>query len=84
VKGNKAIISGQVLPAVPGGKVILTFFANGSALKKVAKGKDAMNGDGVYKKKFKVPGDSTRCMVKAVYKGDAFHLGSKAKKKFSC
>jgi hypothetical protein len=84
VKGNKAIISGQVLPAVPGGKVILTFFANGSPLKKVAKGKDAMNGDGVYKKKFKVPGDSTRCMVKAVFKGDAFHFGSKAKKKFNC
>jgi hypothetical protein len=84
VKGNKAIISGQVLPAVPGGKVILTFFANGSKLKKVAKGKDAMDGNGVYKKRFKVPGDSTRCMVKTVFKGDAFHFGSKSKKKFSC
>ena len=84
VKGNKAIISGQVLPAVPGGKVLLTFFANGSPLKKVAKGKDAMDGNGVYKKKFKVPGDSTRCMVRTVFKGDAFHFGSKSKKKFSC
>jgi hypothetical protein len=84
VKGNKAIISGQVLPAVPGGKVFLTFFANGSPLKKVAKGKDAMNANGVYKKKFKVPSDSTKCMVKVQFKGDAFHFGSKAKKKFSC
>jgi hypothetical protein len=84
VKGNKAIISGQVLPAVPGGKVFLTFFANGSPLKKVAKGKDAMNANGVYKKKFKVPSDSTRCMVKVRFKGDAFHFGSKAKKKFRC
>ncbi|MGH2655791.1 MAG: choice-of-anchor L domain-containing protein [Actinomycetota bacterium] len=84
VKGNTAIIQGQILPPVPGQKVFLTFFANGSPLKKVAKGKDAMNANGVYKKKFKVPGDSTKCMVKAVYKGDAFHLGSKAKKKFKC
>jgi hypothetical protein len=84
VKGNNAIISGQMLPAIQGAKVFLTFYANGSPLKKVAKGKDATNANGVYKKKFKVPGDSTRCMVKALFKGDAFHLKSKAKKKFSC
>lgn len=84
VKGNNAIISGQVLPAVPGGKIFLTFFANGSPLKKAGKGKATMNAEGGYKKRFKVPGDSTRCMVKAVFKGDAFHFGSKAKKKFSC
>jgi hypothetical protein len=84
VKGNKAIISGQMLPAIPGAKVFLTFYANGSPLKKVAKGKDATDANGVYKKKFKVPGDSTKCMVKTVFKGDAFHLASKSKKKFSC
>jgi hypothetical protein len=43
-----------------------------------------MDGNGVYQKKFKVPGDSTRCMVRTVFKGDAFHFGSKSKKKFSC
>lgn len=84
VKGNKAIISGQVLPAIPGAKVFLTFFANGSPLKKVAKGKDKMDAQGNYKKKFTVPGNSTRCMVQVAFKGDAFHLSSKAKKKFSC
>ncbi len=84
VKGNKAIITGQILPAIPGGKIFLVFYANGSPLKKIAKGKDAMNANGVYKKKFQVPGDSTKCMVKVRFKGDAFHLASKAKKKFRC
>jgi hypothetical protein len=84
VSGLIATISGQLLPAIPGGKIFMTFYANGSPLKKIAKGKAKMNAEGQYKKKFKVPGDATRCMVKLQFKGDAFHLGSKAKKKFSC
>jgi hypothetical protein len=84
VKGNTAIITGQVLPAIAGAKVFLTFFANGSPLKKVAKGKDALDGAGNFKKKFKVPGDSTRCMVRVKFKGDAFRDPSSGKKKFRC
>jgi hypothetical protein len=84
VKGAKAVISGQMLPAIAGAKVFMTFLANGSPLKKVAKGKDTTNAEGEYKKKFKVPGGSTKCMVKLQFKGDAFHTGSKAKKKFRC
>jgi hypothetical protein len=84
VQGNKAIITGQVLPAIPGAKVFLTFYANGSPLKKVAKGKDKMDGQGRYRKKFTIPGDSTKCKVQVQFKGDAFHTGSRAKKKFNC
>jgi hypothetical protein len=84
VVGNKAIISGQILPAVPGAPVFLTLYANGSPLHKVAKGKDRMNSEGQYKKGLRFPSDSTRCMVKVQFKGDLFHLPSKAKKKFRC
>jgi hypothetical protein len=84
VKGGKAIISGQILPPAPGGKVFLTFFANGSPLRKVAKGKDKLNSQSKFSKKFKIPGGATRCMVKVNFKGDAGHFPSKAKKKFSC
>jgi hypothetical protein len=84
VVGNKAIITGQVLPAVQGAKVFLTFYANGSPLRKVAKGKDGLDAGGKFRKKFRIPGDSTRCMVKVNFKGDAFRLPSKGKKKFAC
>jgi hypothetical protein len=84
VKGANAIISGQILPPAPGGKVFLTFLANGSPLKKVAKGKDKLNAQSKFSKKFKVPGGATRCMVKVNFKGDAGHFPSKAKKKFRC
>lgn len=53
-------------------------------MKKVAKGKDKLNGQSKFSKKFKVPGDSTKCMVKVNFKGDAGHFPSKGKKKFSC
>jgi hypothetical protein len=79
VKGNKAIITGQIAPPAPGEKVSLTFFANGSALKKVAKKSAELNADSRFKRKFKVPAESTRCKVKVAFKGD--NLG---KKKFKC
>lgn len=84
VVGNKAIISGQILPAVPGAPVFLTLYANGSPLHKVAKGKDKMNSSGQYKKGLSFPSDSTRCLVRVQFKGDQFHLPSRAKKKFKC
>ena len=77
--GNKAVISGQIQPADPGGKVKLTLFANGSPLKKVGKKSDTLDGDSKFKKKFTVPSDSTRCKVTVKYNGQ-----EEAKKKFKC
>jgi hypothetical protein len=59
--------------------VTMTFFANGSPLRKVAKKSDALDGQSKFKKSFRVPGDSTRCKVKVAFKGQA--LGQK---KFRC
>jgi hypothetical protein len=77
--GNKAIISGQIQPSDPGGKVKLTLYANGSPLRKVAKKSDTLDGDSKFKKKFSVPSDSTRCKVTVKYNGQ-----EEAKKKFKC
>jgi hypothetical protein len=77
--GNKAIISGQIVPADPGGKVKLTLFANGSPLRKIAKKADTLDADSKFKKKFRVPSDSTRCKVTVKYNGQ-----EEEKKKFRC
>jgi hypothetical protein len=79
VKGNRAIISGQVLPPAPGDTVALTFFANGSPLHKVAKKNAVLNADSKFKKRFRIPDESTRCKVKV-----AFHGSTLGQKKFRC
>jgi hypothetical protein len=79
VRGNKAIISGQVLPPAPGDTVALTFFANGSPLHKVAKKNAVLNADSKFKKRFRIPDESTRCKVKV-----AFHGATLGQKKFRC
>ena len=77
--GNKAIISGRIEPADPGGKVKLTLYANGSPMQKVGKKSDTLDGDSRFKKKFAVPSGSTRCKVTVKYNGQ-----EEAKKKFPC
>ena len=79
VKGGRATITGQIQPPAPGEKVSLTFFANGSPLRKVAKKSATLDADSKFKKRFKVPTDSTRCKVKVAFMGST--LG---KKKFKC
>jgi hypothetical protein len=79
VKGNRAIISGQIQPPAPGQQVKLTFFANGSPLRKIAKKSATLNADSKFKKKFRVPTDSTRCKVKVAFQGQAM-----GQKKFKC
>jgi hypothetical protein len=79
VRGNRAIISGQVLPPAPGDRVSLTFFANGSPLHKVAKKNAVLNADSKFKKRFRIPSASTRCRVKV-----AFHGAQLGKKTFRC
>ena len=79
VKGNRAVISGQVQPPAPGDRVKLTFFANGSPLRKVAAKSATLNADSKFKKRFKVPGESTRCKVVVRFKGAK--LGQR---KFKC
>jgi hypothetical protein len=84
VRGFKAIITGQILPPAPGGQVLLTFLANGSPLKKAGKGKATLNANSEFKKRFRVPRESTKCMVRVRFKGDAGHFASAGKKKFRC
>lgn len=84
VKGNKAIISGQILPPAVGAKVIMIFFANGSPLRKVAKKSDRLNSQSQFSKRFSVPEDSTRCKVKVNFQGDAGHFASAGQKRFRC
>jgi len=76
VRGGKAIIRGQITPPYPGETVSLTFFANGSPLRKVAKKNATLDADSRFKKGFRVPGESTRCKVKVRFRGDP--VGQKA------
>ena len=78
-KGNRAIISGQIQPPNPGKQVKLTFFANGSPLRKIAKKSATLNAQSKFKKSFRVPTDSTRCKVKVAFQGQAV-----GQKKFRC
>jgi hypothetical protein len=79
VTGNRAVISGHILPPAPGKQVALTFFANGSPLRKIAKKSATLNADSRFKKSFRVPTGSTRCRVKVAFEGAL--LG---KKTFRC
>jgi hypothetical protein len=79
VKGGRAAVTGKVDPPAPGDQVKLTFFANGSALRKVAAKNATLNADSKFKKRFKVPGESTRCKVVVRFKGAK--LGQR---KFKC
>jgi hypothetical protein len=84
VSRGRATIVGKILPVSPGGKVSLTFFANGSPLKKRATKKATLNSKSKYRKRFKVPSEATRCKVKVSFQGDAAHFPSAGKKKFKC
>jgi hypothetical protein len=84
VSRGRATVRGTVLPAVPGGKVFLAFFANSSPLRRIAKKTDTLNSQSEFRKRFRVPFDSTRCMVKVNFTGDAAHFPSAGKKKFRC
>jgi hypothetical protein len=79
VRGNAAVISGEIQPPAPGDRVSLTFFANGSPLRKVAKKNAVLNADSKFKKRFRIPSASTRCRVKV-----AFHGAQLGKKTFRC
>lgn len=83
VSRGRATITGKIQPVAPGGKVSLTFFANGSPRKKATK-KATLNSQSRYRKRFKVPSDATRCKVKVNFEGDAAHFPSAGKKKFRC
>jgi hypothetical protein len=79
VKAGRAIISGRIDPPAPGQRVKLTFFANGSPLRKVGTKSATLNADSRFKKSFGVPADSTRCRVRVAFGG-----GSVGKKTFRC
>jgi hypothetical protein len=78
-KGGRATISGRIQPPAPGEKVSLTFFANGSPHRKIAKKSDTLNTDSRFRKSFRVPADSTRCRIRVAFQGDAV-----GKKTFRC
>jgi hypothetical protein len=79
VKGNRVTITGKIEPPAPGDNVTLTLFANGSPLRKVAKKSDELDANSEFKKRFKIPSDSTRCKVKVQFRGQAV-----GKKRFKC
>lgn len=79
VRGSRVTISGKIRPSAPGETVSLTFFADGSPLRKITKKQAALNTDGKFTKRFRVPSDSTRCKVTVKFKGAAV-----GKKKFRC
>lgn len=79
VKGGRATITGKVDPPAPREQVKLRFFANGSPLRKVATKTATLNTDSKFKKRFKVPSESTRCKVVVRFRGAK--LGQK---KFKC
>jgi hypothetical protein len=79
VKGGRAFISGRIEPPVPGQRVKLTFFANGSPLRKVAAKNATLNASSRFRKSFRVPADSTRCRVRVAFGGQPM-----GKKTFRC
>jgi hypothetical protein len=78
-KGGRATITGAIVPPAPGDQVKLTFFANGSPLRKIAKKSATLNANSEFKKRFRVPGESSRCKVQVAFRGT--RLGQK---KFKC
>lgn len=79
VKRGRATVSGQIVPPAPGKKVAITFYANGSPLRKIAKKSATLDSQSRFTKRFAVPAESTRCKVKVRFQGQA--LGQK---KFRC
>jgi hypothetical protein len=79
VRGNKAAVRGKIQPPAPGQKVSLTFFANGSPLRKIAKKAATLNAESRFRKTFRIPADSTRCRVRVAFQGDPM-----GKKTFRC
>jgi len=79
VRGTRATIRGRIEPSATGEQIKLTFFANGSPLRKLASKRATLNADSEFKKRFKVPSDSTRCKVVVRFQGAK--LGQK---KFKC
>ena len=53
-------------------------------MKKAGKGKATLNANSEFKKRFRVPRESTKCMVRVRFKGDAGHFASAGKMKFRC
>ncbi|HEX2024904.1 MAG TPA: hypothetical protein VHH92_00760, partial [Actinomycetota bacterium] len=68
-RGTRATITGRIDPPAPGEKVSLTFFANGSPLRKIAKKSATLNDQSRFRKAFRVPTESTRCKVKVRFRG---------------
>lgn len=79
VKGGRVIVTGTIQPPAPGQQVRLTFFANGSPLRKVATKSATLDAASEFKKRFKVPPDSTRCKIVVKFLGS--NMGQK---KFRC
>jgi len=79
VKGGRAIIRGTVQPPAPGERVRLTFFANGSAPRKLASKNATLNAGSEFQKRFRVPSESTRCKVVVRFKG-----AKMGQRKFKC
>jgi hypothetical protein len=79
VRGGRAIITGRIDPPYPGKRVSLTFFANGSPLRRVAKAKATLDADSEFKRGFRVPANSTRCKVRVTFEGTPM-----AQKRFRC
>jgi hypothetical protein len=79
VKGGRAIITGKIAPPAPGRTVLLTLYANGSPMRKVARKSDALNAESEFKKRFRVPASATRCRIDVAYSGTIV-----GKKKFRC
>jgi hypothetical protein len=70
VKGDRATIRGSIQPPASGQNVKLTFLANGgSALRKVAAKSATLDTSSGFRKRFKVPSDSTGCKVVVRFNG---------------
>jgi hypothetical protein len=79
VRRNRVTFTGQIQPPAPGEKVRLTLFANGSPLRKVAKKSDELDAESRFKKRFRVPSESTRCKVKVQFRNQKV-----GRKRFKC
>jgi hypothetical protein len=69
VRGGRAVIIGRIDPPAPGDKVSLTFFANGSPLRKIAKKSATLDDQSRFRKAFRIPAESSRCKVKVRFRG---------------
>jgi hypothetical protein len=79
VRGNRATITGRIDPPAPGDTVKLTFFAKRLRFRKVATKFDQLDLESRFMKRFRVPANATRCMVKV-----AFHGVLEATNRFAC